>query len=185
MPHFITTHSINNPNYIKMQQNKNQQLDAKFRKFIKVLIMRQIRNFGFMPNGQEPIREDWSRCSIRSTKATGCFSKRFRTSSGRRAKIRSPSAKSGSAGMRAICGICSRSSANRAKTICFICCTTSRGNKWSRKPSRKCMPTWLFRTQPRKPPTTAVLKIRIPSPGPPESNPRQSCARHLWFQASR
>lgn len=38
-PHFITTHSINNPNYIKMQQNKNQQLDAKFRKFIKVLIM--------------------------------------------------------------------------------------------------------------------------------------------------
>ena len=38
MPHFITTHSINNPNYIKMQQNKNQQLDAKFRKFIKVLI---------------------------------------------------------------------------------------------------------------------------------------------------
>lgn len=40
MPHFITTHSINNPNYIKMQQNKNQQLDAKFRKFIKVLIMR-------------------------------------------------------------------------------------------------------------------------------------------------
>lgn len=39
MPHFITTHSINNPNYIKMQQNKNQQLDAKFRKFIKVLIM--------------------------------------------------------------------------------------------------------------------------------------------------
>lgn len=42
MPHFITTHSINNPNYIKMQQNKNQQLDAKFRKFIKVLIMRFI-----------------------------------------------------------------------------------------------------------------------------------------------
>lgn len=41
-PHFITTHSINNPNYIKMQQNKNQQLDAKFRKFIKVLIMRFI-----------------------------------------------------------------------------------------------------------------------------------------------
>ena len=39
MPHFITTHSINNLNYIKMQQNKNQQLDAKFRKFIKVLIM--------------------------------------------------------------------------------------------------------------------------------------------------
>ena len=32
-----------------MQQNKNQQLDAKFRKFIKVLIMAQIRNFGFMP----------------------------------------------------------------------------------------------------------------------------------------
>lgn len=49
MPHFITTHSINNPNYIKMQQNKNQQLDAKFRKFIKVLIMAQIRNFGFVP----------------------------------------------------------------------------------------------------------------------------------------
>ena len=49
MPHFITTHSINNPNYIKMQQNKNQQLDAKFRKFIKVLIMAQIRNFGFEP----------------------------------------------------------------------------------------------------------------------------------------
>ena len=49
MPHFITTHSINNPNYIKMQQNKNQQLDAKFRKFIKVLIMTQIRNFGFAP----------------------------------------------------------------------------------------------------------------------------------------
>lgn len=47
MPHFITTHSINNPNYIKMQQNKNQQLDAKFRKFIKVLIMAQIQNFGF------------------------------------------------------------------------------------------------------------------------------------------
>ena len=43
MPHFITTHSINNPNYIKMQQNKNQQLDAKFRKFIKVLIMAQIQ----------------------------------------------------------------------------------------------------------------------------------------------
>ena len=42
MPHFITTHSINNPNYIKMQQNKNQQLDAKFRKFIKVLIMNDI-----------------------------------------------------------------------------------------------------------------------------------------------
>lgn len=42
MPHFITTHSINNLNYIKMQQNKNQQLDAKFRKFIKVLIMRFI-----------------------------------------------------------------------------------------------------------------------------------------------
>ena len=42
MPHFITTHSINNPNYIKMQQNKNQQLDAKFRKFIKVLIMNLI-----------------------------------------------------------------------------------------------------------------------------------------------
>ena len=49
MPHFITTHSINNPNYIKMQQNKNQQLDAKFRKFIKVLIMAQIQNFGFEP----------------------------------------------------------------------------------------------------------------------------------------
>lgn len=48
MPHFITTHSINNPNYIKMQQNKNQQLDAKFRKFIKVLIMAQIQNFGFI-----------------------------------------------------------------------------------------------------------------------------------------
>ncbi|MBS6704648.1 MAG: hypothetical protein KH248_09270, partial [Alistipes indistinctus] len=41
--------SINNPNYIKMQQNKNQQLDAKFRKFIKVLIMAQIQNFGFEP----------------------------------------------------------------------------------------------------------------------------------------
>lgn len=54
MPHFITTHSINNPNYIKMQQNKNQQLDAKFRKFIKVLIMAQIQNFGFMPQIQEP-----------------------------------------------------------------------------------------------------------------------------------
>ena len=53
MPHFITTHSINNPNYIKMQQNKNQQLDAKFRKFIKVLIMAQIRNFGFVPPVQE------------------------------------------------------------------------------------------------------------------------------------
>ena len=53
MPHFITTHSINNPNYIKMQQNKNQQLDAKFRKFIKVLIMAQIQNFGFMPPVQE------------------------------------------------------------------------------------------------------------------------------------
>ena len=37
-----------------MQQNKNQQLDAKFRKFIKVLIMAQIRNFGFMPPVQEP-----------------------------------------------------------------------------------------------------------------------------------
>ena len=36
-----------------MQQNKNQQLDAKFRKFIKVLIMAQIRNFGFMPPVQE------------------------------------------------------------------------------------------------------------------------------------
>lgn len=32
-----------------MQQNKNQQLDAKFRKFIKVLIMAQIQNFGFEP----------------------------------------------------------------------------------------------------------------------------------------
>lgn len=53
MPHFITTHSINNPNYIKMQQNKNQQLDAKFRKFIKVLIMAQIQNFGFVPPVQE------------------------------------------------------------------------------------------------------------------------------------
>lgn len=53
MPHFITTHSINNPNYIKMQQNKNQQLDAKFRKFIKVLIMAQIQNFGFEPPVQE------------------------------------------------------------------------------------------------------------------------------------
>lgn len=53
MPHFITTHSINNPNYIKMQQNKNQQLDAKFRKFIKVLIMAQIRNFGFIAPVQE------------------------------------------------------------------------------------------------------------------------------------
>ena len=54
MPHFITTHSINNPNYIKMQQNKNQQLDAKFRKFIKLLIMAQIQNFGFEPQLQEP-----------------------------------------------------------------------------------------------------------------------------------
>lgn len=53
MPHFITTHSINNPNYIKMQQNKNQQLDAKFRKFIKVLIMAQIQNSGFMPPVQK------------------------------------------------------------------------------------------------------------------------------------
>ena len=53
MPHFITTHSINNPNYIKMQQNKNQQLDAKFRKFIKVLIMTQIQNFGFIAPVQE------------------------------------------------------------------------------------------------------------------------------------
>lgn len=53
MPHFITTHSINNPNYIKMQQNKNQQLDAKFRKFIKVLIIMKIQNFGFMPPVQE------------------------------------------------------------------------------------------------------------------------------------
>ena len=53
MPHFITTHSINNPNYIKMQQNKNQQLDAKFRKFIKVLIMAQIQNSGFEPPVQE------------------------------------------------------------------------------------------------------------------------------------
>lgn len=44
MPHFITTHSINNPNYIKMQQNKNQQLDAKFRKFIKVLIIMLIHH---------------------------------------------------------------------------------------------------------------------------------------------
>ena len=54
MPHFITTHSINNPNYIKMQQNKNQQLDAKFRKFIKVLIMAQIQNSGFIAQIQEP-----------------------------------------------------------------------------------------------------------------------------------
>ena len=54
MPHFITTHSINNPNYIKMQQNKNQQLDAKFRKFIKVLIMAQIQNSGFEPPVQKP-----------------------------------------------------------------------------------------------------------------------------------
>lgn len=53
MPHFITTHSINNPNYIKMQQNKNQQLDAKFRKFIKVLIMAQIQNSGFIAPIQE------------------------------------------------------------------------------------------------------------------------------------
>lgn len=53
MPHFITTHSINNPNYIKMQQNKNQQLDAKFRKFIKVLIIMKIQNFGFEPSIQE------------------------------------------------------------------------------------------------------------------------------------
>ena len=55
MPHFITTHSINNPNYIKMQQNKNQQLDAKFRKFIKVLIMAQIQNFGFEPHVQNSV----------------------------------------------------------------------------------------------------------------------------------
>lgn len=53
MPHFITTHSINNPNYIKMQQNKNQQLDAKFRKFIKVLIIMKIQNFGFEPPVQK------------------------------------------------------------------------------------------------------------------------------------
>lgn len=46
MPHFITTHSINNLNYIKMQQNKNQQLDAKFRKFIKVLIMALVSQRG-------------------------------------------------------------------------------------------------------------------------------------------
>lgn len=37
-----------------MQQNKNQQLDAKFRKFIKVLIMRQIQNSGFITELQEP-----------------------------------------------------------------------------------------------------------------------------------
>ena len=36
-----------------MQQNKNQQLDAKFRKFIKVLIMAQIQNSGFMSYFQE------------------------------------------------------------------------------------------------------------------------------------
>ncbi|MDC7172217.1 hypothetical protein PQG92_10730, partial [Phocaeicola dorei] len=30
-----------------------QQLDAKFRKFIKVLIMQQIQNFGFEPPIQE------------------------------------------------------------------------------------------------------------------------------------
>lgn len=36
-----------------MQQNKNQQLDAKFRKFIKVLIMAQIQNSGFEPPVQE------------------------------------------------------------------------------------------------------------------------------------
>lgn len=36
-----------------MQQNKNQQLDAKFRKFIKVLIMSQIQNSGFEPSIQE------------------------------------------------------------------------------------------------------------------------------------
>lgn len=59
MPHFITTHSINNPNYIKMQQNKNQQLDAKFRKFIKVLIMAQIQNFGFEPLFQKPKCTEW------------------------------------------------------------------------------------------------------------------------------
>ena len=59
MPHFITTHSINNPNYIKMQQNKNQQLDAKFRKFIKVLIMAQIQNSGFMPLFQKSKCTEW------------------------------------------------------------------------------------------------------------------------------
>ena len=59
MPHFITTHSINNPNYIKMQQNKNQQLDAKFRKFIKVLIMAQIQNSGFEPLFQKPKCTEW------------------------------------------------------------------------------------------------------------------------------
>lgn len=37
-----------------MQQNKNQQLDAKFRKFIKVLIMAQIQNSGFITSVQEP-----------------------------------------------------------------------------------------------------------------------------------
>lgn len=36
-----------------MQQNKNQQLDAKFRKFIKVLIIMKIQNFGFEPSIQE------------------------------------------------------------------------------------------------------------------------------------
>ena len=69
MPHFITTHSINNPNYIKMQQNKNQQLDAKFRKFIKVLIMAQIQNFGFEPLFQKSectkrIIPEYSQCDF-------------------------------------------------------------------------------------------------------------------------
>ncbi len=65
-PHFITTHSINNPNYIKMQQNKNQQLDAKFRKFIKVLIMRQIQNSGFITPVQESDVQHPTRPSGRS-----------------------------------------------------------------------------------------------------------------------
>lgn len=64
MPHFITTHSINNPNYIKMQQNKNQQLDAKFRKFIKVLIMAQIQNFGFVAACQEFEDKVCIRCGL-------------------------------------------------------------------------------------------------------------------------
>ncbi len=57
MPHFITTHSINNPNYIKMQQNKNQQLDAKFRKFIKVLIMDFINKKMLAPSLDKIVRQ--------------------------------------------------------------------------------------------------------------------------------
>lgn len=45
-----------------MQQNKNQQLDAKFRKFIKVLIMLKIQNSGFEPAHQEPENSYCIRC---------------------------------------------------------------------------------------------------------------------------